>query len=284
MTETGARPTVVCIDLDRTIIYSPRALLLPHSDHENPRLLGVETLHGTPQSFVTERAGGLLRELAAACVLVPTTTRTPKQLHRVDLPGVGRAPRYAIASNGGHLLVDGHPDEDWNEQVRRSLDGCATVEEVRHHVQRRRGDFVEKLRVASDLFVYCVVDRAELPSGWVAELTHWCAERGWGVSVQGRKVYAVPRPLTKSSAAREVMRRTGADHLVAAGDSLLDAELLATADRAVRPTQGELADEDWTTPGLHVTQAPGVLGGEELVGWLLHSVVPLRQERTLGAG
>jgi hypothetical protein len=264
--------TVTCIDLDRTIIYSPRALLLPHSDHENPRLLGVETLHGHPQSFVTERAGTLLERLSRAVVLVPTTTRTPKQLHRVDLPGVGRGPRYAIASNGGHLLVDGVPDEDWNEQVRRSLDGCATVEEVRAYVQARRGDFVEKLRVASDLFVYCVVDRAELPSTWVADLSHWCSTRGWGVSVQGRKVYCVPRPLTKSSAAREVMRRTGAEHLVAAGDSLLDAELLAVADRAVRPAQGELADEGWTTPGLHITSAPGVLGGEELLEWLLAAV------------
>jgi len=264
--------TVACIDLDRTVIYSPRALLLPHSDHENPRLLGVETLHGHPQSFVTERAGTLLEQLSRAVVLVPTTTRTPKQLHRVDLPGVGRSPRYAIASNGGHLLVDGVPDEAWNEQVRRSLDGCATVEEVRAHVQARRGDFVEKLRLASDLFVYCVVDRAELPSTWVSDLSHWCAARGWGVSVQGRKVYCVPRPLTKSSAAREVMRRTGAEHLVAAGDSLLDAELLAAADRAVRPAQGELADEGWTTTGLHVTTAPGVLGGEELLEWLLTAV------------
>jgi len=65
------------------------------------------------------------------------------------------------------------------------------------------------------------------------------------------------------------MRRTGSDHLVAAGDSLLDSELLAVADRAVRPAQGELADEEWTTPGLHVTSAPGVMGGEELVRWLL---------------
>jgi len=37
----------------------------------------------------------------------------------------------------------------------------------------------------------------------------------------------------------------------------------------VRPAQGELADERWTTPGLHITSAPGVMGGEELVQWLL---------------
>ncbi len=131
---------------------------------------------------------------------------------------------------------------------------------------------MQSLRVASDLFVYSVVDRDGVPAGWLDDLAAWCDERGWGLSLQGRKVYCVPRPLTKSAAAREVQRRTGAGTLVAAGDSLLDGELLEVADLAVRPAQGELASAAWTTPGLHVTGAPGVLGGEELVRWLLRSV------------
>ncbi len=282
----GARSAVTCIDLDRTVIYSPRALLLPGTDHTAPRLLVVEVYQGEPLSFVTEQAARLLPVLAAATHLVPTTTRTPLQLARVDLPGVGRqqpgtartgrppssGPSFAIASNGGHLLVDGVPDQDWNLQVRRALSGCAPVDQVHAHLQEHRGDFMENLRTASDLFVYCVVDRAELPASWVVELSGWCIERGWGVSVQGRKIYCVPGPLTKSAAAREVQDRTGAGRLVAAGDSLLDAELLQAADAAVRPAQGELADTRWTTPGLHITTAPGVLGGEELVRWLLAQV------------
>jgi hypothetical protein len=141
------------------------------------------------------------------------------------------------------------------------------------------GDFVQSLRVASELFVYSVVERDAVPVDWVDELRSWCAERGWGMSLQGRKIYCVPRPLTKSAAAQEVQRRTGADHLVAAGDSLLDGELLAAADAAVRPAQGELAAAGWTTPGLHVTAAPGVLGGEELVRWLLGTVESGRWRR-----
>lgn len=88
-----------------------------------------------------------------------------------------------------------------------------------------------------------MVDRALLPDGWVKELSEWADARGWTVSLQGRKIYAVPRPLTKSAAVREVARRTGADLTLAAGDSLLDADLLLAADRAGAP-----ATASWPTP------------------------------------
>ncbi len=90
-------------------------------------------------------------------------------------------------------------------------------------------------RVAEDLFAYLVVERELLPEEWVKELAVWAENRGWTVSLQGRKIYAVPKPLTKSAAVHEVARRTGADLTLAAGDSLLDADLLLAADRGWRP-------------------------------------------------
>ena len=146
---------------------------------------------------MTETAAELLRTLTAH--VVPTTTRTLEQLARVRLPGPPS--RYAIASNGGHLLVDGVPDPAWSTRVAARLAGCAPLAEVESHLRATAGPFVLALRVASDLFVYAVVDRAALPDGWVDALAAWCAPRGWAVSLQGRKVYAVPRPLTKSAAA-----------------------------------------------------------------------------------
>ena len=113
-----------------------------------------------------------------------------------------------------------------------------------------------------------MVDRAALPAGWVAELAAWCSPRGWAVSLQGRKVYAVPRPLTKSAAAAEVLARAGAGPLLAAGDSLLDADLLTAADHAIRPAHGELAEAGFTLPRLAVTRETGVLAGAELLRWL----------------
>jgi hypothetical protein len=257
---------VVCLDLDRTTIYSAAALDLRHPDHEAPRLLCVEVYKGAPLSFLTEDAAATLRNLHDLATVVPTTTRTPAQLARVHLPGPPA--RYAIASNGGHLLVDGVADPEWDAAVRARLAGCASLAEVHAHLRARSGTFVLALREASELFAYAVVDRAALPDGWVDELTEWCTPRGWTVSLQGRKVYAVPAALTKSAAAAEVVARCGGGPLLAAGDSLLDADLLDAADAAIRPAHGELAATGFIRPHLAVTTATGVAAGEELLGRL----------------
>lgn len=257
---------LVCLDLDRTTIYSAGALELPGPDRDAPRLLCVEVYRGAPLSFMTEAAVAAFEELRGAATVVPTTTRTVEQLARVHLPGPPA--RFAIAANGGELLVDGAPDPAWAATVRAGLAGCAAPAEVAEHLRGVSGEFVLSLRTAAELFCYAVVDRAALPPDWVPALATWCAPRGWTVSLQGRKVYAVPGPLTKSAAAAEVLARTGGGPLLAAGDSLLDADLLAAADIAVRPAHGELAEAGYELAHLHVTAATGAAAGAELLGWL----------------
>lgn len=260
---------LVASDLDRTLIYSERAMALAAPDRLAPRLLCVEVYQGRPLSFMTERAAGLLAELAREACFVPATTRTPEQYGRVKLPGPTPdwVPAYAICANGGQLLVDGVPDGDWRAEITaRIAAGSAPLEEVvRRLALCADPEWTHKRQVADELFAYLVVERAALPEGWLAELTGWCAERGWTVSLQGRKVYAVPAPLTKSAALAEVVRRTGADTVLAAGDSLLDADLLLAADAGWRPGHGELADSGWTAPGVTALTEVGVTAGEEIV-------------------
>ncbi|MCX4969084.1 HAD family hydrolase [Streptomyces sp. NBC_00654] len=258
-------PTLVASDLDRTLIYSAGALHLTMPDAEAPRLLCVEVYDHKPLSYVTETAAGLLGDVARSTVFVPTTTRTREQYHRIRLPGP--APRYAICANGGHLLVDGVSDPDWQAQVAgRLAEECASLAEVRAHlVAAADPAWLLKERVAEDLFAYLVVERALLPEGWVKELARWADSRGWTVSLQGRKIYAVPRPLTKSAAMREVARRCGATLTLAAGDSLLDADLLLAADRAWRPGHGELADSGWSAAHVDVLDERGIAAGEEIL-------------------
>ncbi len=86
--------------------------------------------------------------------------------------------------------------------------------------------------------------------------------------MQGRKIYALPRGLTKEAALGEVRRRTGATRLLAAGDGALDAGFLTMADAAIRPPHGELADTGWRAAHVQVTEAIGVLAGEEISRWL----------------
>ncbi|WP_320775025.1 HAD family hydrolase [Streptomyces sp. CRN 30] len=268
----AAAPVLVASDLDRTLIYSTAALALQMPDAEAPRLLCVEVYEGRPLSYLTETAAGLLTELADAAVFVPTTTRTREQYRRVHLPGP--PPPYAVCANGGHLLVDGRTDADWHATVTARLAAqCAPLAEVREHLLRTADPvWTRKQRVAEDLFAYLVVERELLPEEWVKELAVWAGERGWTVSLQGRKIYAVPGPLTKSAAVREVARRTGAAEVLAAGDSLLDADLLLAADRGWRPGHGELAESGWSAPAVEALPERGVAAGERIAREFLRAV------------
>ncbi|MCX4630070.1 HAD family hydrolase [Streptomyces sp. NBC_01443] len=281
---------LVASDLDRTLIYSAAALGLTMPDPVAPRLLCVEVHESKPLSFMTETAAALLAELTAdpAVVFVPTTTRTRKQYQRIRFPG--RPAKYAICANGGQLLVDGVPDRDWRRRVAARLaEECAPLEEVHGHLLATADPaWLRKVRVAEDLFAYLVVERALVPEEWVKALTEWADGRGWTVSLQGRKIYAVPRPLTKSAAMHEVARRTGASTTLAAGDSLLDADLLLAADASWRPGHGELADAGWTAPTVTPLATAGVLAGEEILRAFARAVArqgvrPGGEVGTLGA-
>ena len=260
---------LVCSDLDRTLIYSAAALGLDgRPDTAMPRLLCVELYQAAPLSYMTETAAKALETLATVTTFVPTTTRTPEQYGRVQL--LEKPAAYAICANGGRILVDGVEDADWSASVQaRAAESGASLDEVREHLLRISGPFVLKHRAASGLFAYLVVDRAALPPGWVEDLTGWCAERGWRTSVQGRKVYCLPVSLTKAAAAAEVAVRAGTERMLAAGDSLLDIELLEAAQASIRPAHGELHDSGWTSPSTAVTLTRGIAAGEEITAWFL---------------
>ncbi len=261
---------LVACDLDQTLIYSRRAFRLP-ADAAAPPLVIAEYLDGEPLSYLTRRAFERLGQLAAAVPVMPVTTRTLAQYGRVQL---GFQPRYAIAANGGHLLVDGVPDPQWETLVRQRVAASGwSLEAVRARAQAiaEAGGWVRTVRDADGFFAYLVAtERAAIPD--LRDLEAELAAAGWTLSIQGRKVYLVPRQLTKEAAIAEVVRRTGTAAVVAAGDSLLDLGMLRAADAAVRPAHGELHEQRAELATMTVTSHAGLLAGEDVVE-LLHTVV-----------
>ena len=261
---SSAAPVMVASDLDRTLIYSANSMSLVGSDHLAPRMVVAEVYDAAPLSFMTRAAEGLLESVVEQSVFVPVTTRTQAQFSRVQLPGAGQG--YAVTTNGAVLLHDGKPDADWSRRIQRSLGSdCAPLGDIFGHLTGGAADpAVLRVRTAEDYFVYSIVDRQALPGAYLDELNAWCAARGWTTSLQGRKLYCVPAPITKEAAVAEVRRRTGAGLLVAAGDSRLDAGFLELADFAIRPAHGELESDGFSRPNLTVTSMVGVLAGEEI--------------------
>jgi hypothetical protein len=262
--------TLVATDLDRTLIYSAAALALGNPDVPT-ELVCVEHYQGREASFMTVDAARLFGELLARTTVVPVSTRLPAQLARVVLPGAPQ--QFAVAANGGVLLVNGVVDQDWSDEVGRRLAGCTPLAEVRAELQQVcRPEWTKALRDADGLFCYAVVDRAALPSGVVEQLTAWTHQRGWQTSLQGGKLYCLPAALTKSAAVTEVARRTGCTQVLAAGDSLLDLDLLLAADLGIHPRHGELADSGWSAPHVVRTESAGARAGEEILSWFAAAV------------
>ena len=181
-------------------------------DARAPRLLCVEVHESKPLSYMTETAAGLLAELGDVADFVPDHDPHPQA---VPAHPPARAPPRSTRSapTAGTCSWTACPTPTGTRAVTARLASeCAPLDEVREHLEATADPaWVRKHRVAEDLFAYLVVERELLPEDWVKELAVWAENRGWTVSLQGRKIYAVPKPLTKSAAMREVARRTGAD-------------------------------------------------------------------------
>lgn len=256
---------MVACDLDRTLIYSANSMMLEGPDRDAPSLVVSEVYGGVPLSFMTRVAESLLRDLVLEAIFVPVTTRTMEQFHRVRIPGRGTG--YAITTNGAVLLHNGEPDREWADHIQNTVAAnCAPLTEVLDHLTGPcKVEEILRVRTAEDVFAYSIVDREDLSPDYVGELSRWCEERGWRTSLQGRKLYCVPIPVTKEAAVAEIRRRVPAGTLIAAGDSKLDVGILELADEAVRPSHGELEQLAYKRPHLSVTSHAGILAGEEIL-------------------
>ena len=274
---------LIATDLDRTMIYSRNAMGEKQFGTVEP--VCVEIYDGAPLSYLAASAVSALTMLAERTVVVPTTTRTPEQFRRINLPG---SPfRYAVTSNGGAILVDGVRDPQWDSHIaaRTAADGASLSDITAALADRIPSDgWVRKMRVADDLFCYLVVEPDEQPADFLAQWQEYCSAHGWSASQQGRKIYAVPLAITKSSAVAEVRRRLVAEGvlahdntLLAAGDGWLDHDLLSSADAAIRPCHGELESIGWQADNLTVTSATGALAGVEMLEWMSNHVESLAE-------
>jgi hypothetical protein len=262
--------TLFASDLDRTLIYSKGALARA-AGHDASRLVCVETHDGKQSSWMTRETADTLGGLHENGLLVPVTTRIDEQYRRVRL--IGPMPRFAITTNGGEILIDGVADKAWSRQVSGTLKQAYPLEAVWEQASHVcHPDFTAKLRNADGRFCYAVIKPKHLPASFVEDVSGWAAERGWRISLQGRKLYWVPETLTKSAAVAEVARRVGATVVLAAGDSLLDTDMLLAADRGIHPRHGELFEQGWSAAGVECTRAAGVLAGQEIAAWFASQV------------
>ena len=207
-------------DIDNTLILSHRH---PHEGWDC-----VEWLEGREQSYISpETARGLLT-LPEEVTLALVTSRTAAQYRRLRLPG---RPPLALTANGADLLTEEGPDPAWRKETE------ALIAPWREELQRC---FI-RLQASEDSPPAAMADDAYLSAACAdpAEAARRAAalqgETALEVIPSGRKVYLLPPPLNKGTAARRLMDRLGLERMIAAGDSPMDLPMLNAADVAIVP-------------------------------------------------
>lgn len=216
------RKILFASDLDNTLLFSWR--------HRQDTDQCVEYLEGKEQGFFTSRTLELLPLVCRRTRFVPVTTRSAAQYLRIGWPAAC-VPEYAVAANGGILLVNGQADEGWRAETEELVAPWRDqLEELRGRVEGV--PLPKRCRMVDDIYLFAACDSGEdaermgdLLAGTTALET----------AVSGRKVYFFPPPINKGAALRRLQERFLPERTVCAGDSVIDVPMLLAADVAVVP-------------------------------------------------
>ncbi|HUS90181.1 MAG TPA: HAD hydrolase family protein [Desulfosporosinus sp.] len=227
-------------DLDQTLIYSHKTFISKEIDEQ---IRPVERLDDRFISFMTQNALSALKEIAQRVLFVPVTTRTKLQYQRINFLDYDITHQYAVTSNGGTIFSEGVEDKDWSQLVLEGRDSCLAARDLIdkfNKISHPSWVIKDSGKLADNLFYYCLIEREKSPVTELAAFKIWASENNWELSVQGRKLYLVPQNVNKKTAIQYIKEKEGVSRVVAAGDSLLDLDMLKAADLALAPAHGEL--------------------------------------------
>ena len=199
--------------------------------------LCVERLDGKEQGFLSARTPALLERVNGGCLFVPVTTRSVAQYKRIQWPE-GCVPKYAVAANGGILLVDGESDEAWLQASREIVDPWRGEME-RMLVVLEAAGMSRVQSIIDEMFLFAACNNAEEAQALKA---HFEGETTLTVELTGRKVYFFPAPLHKGAALLRLKERFAPDFTFSAGDSPIDVPMLRVADVAAVPARLDVSE------------------------------------------
>lgn len=255
-------------DLDRTLIYSEKFL-----QAYDGQVKVVES--GRYTSLMTQRATELLHDISRQVTFVPCTTRTIEQYQRIQFFQQECVPQYTVVSNGGNLIVDGVIDQEYRKNINRELKNCclSAPDLLKEFDKFASDEWANPLRNADELFYYCIVDRAKVPTAEMVSFSAWVRKQNWEMSIQGRKLYLIPAVINKWTAIEKIKQLTGENIVFAAGDSLLDLPMIFGADYSIYPTHGEIYETYGKVnvkaspryPKCEATERSGMIAAEEIL-------------------
>lgn len=251
-------------DLDRTLVHSSARLAPDESDSPV-----IEIYKGRGITVTRQATLDALASLHAAEGFIAVTTRSREQVARIEPIWAMAQDGWLICTNGATLLRHGVIDATWEAQVDQLLADRAPLAQAHQAFTAEFGtpetvDWMPLLRDCDGVFLYCTLNLDLSPRDLEERANVLLAPLGWHAILHGRKLYALPNGVCKGRAARHLRERLEVDELMAAGDSMLDVELLLAAERRWCPIDAELVALDAVPEGTRLTQHGHVGAGEEI--------------------
>lgn len=255
-------------DLDRTLIYSNKMMDKYPVDSE---AVPVEFKENAPLTYMSQKSIYLLEKFNQEHLFVPVTTRALYQYERIQLFQEHIKPKYAIVNNGGTILMDGKVDMDWDERIRRRLEATSLPKEdmLKIFSKIRHEAWVEREFKIDDFFYMFHINKANIPHDELVTFESELNEIGWRMFLHGRKLYVLPHHLNKALAVNRLQDYVEYDLHVAAGDSVMDHEMILQATHGFSPTHGELFELNGDDCQVKWLNRKGAGATEELLDTLL---------------
>ncbi len=223
-------------DLDRTMIYSAKFL----NDHVRSFVACVES-DGTKEiSFMLSEAIEMRTLLSKLLYFVPVTTRAKHLYDRVHL---FQDSPFAIIENGATILHFGKTLGVWETQIQsylKSGDFHSKLEAMTQLLISSELTLPDTVQWIGDKFIMCKTDfTQEMDQYLLAVLDH----DSFNFTIQGKKVYIIPKEITKENALRFLENYLDTNYTIAAGDGKLDYGMLIHGDVGFLPGDASLLEE-----------------------------------------
>ena len=229
---------IYATDLDRTIIFSNKFI-----ENSGETLVCVETLDGKPISYMTLKSLKKLEELKtkANLKIIPVTTRSVAQFKRVQPV---QDCDFAITSNGGTILYKGKPFLPWSNYVLRMIKDYEKDFKVMENYLKGYSIYCDtQLKLVDDIFFYMKLKDDDVKNQEILERLDNELDKGkWSFTLQGLKLYVIPKDISKENALGYLKKYLNEDKLIVSGDGKLDIGFLSIGDIRIRPDGSEVLE------------------------------------------
>lgn len=257
-------------DLDRTLIYSKKFINKHDEQVQLVEKKGCEEI-----SYMLNSSIEMLKILSDKLLFIPVTTRSIEQYRRIIVFQKEIKPKYSIVCNGGNIFIDDKLDKDWNKLIHGKLNNeCLTMKEVILEFNKIKTDLnIKSVREVDNLFFYCVL-KDHIPEKIIHQFAVWLQKNNWIMVLNGRKLYFIPKCVSKNRAVKYVADREGIDEIITSGDSLLDYGMSSISKLFISPRHGEinsLTDIDRNI--VKFTNNSGISASHEILEIILKEII-----------